>query len=233
MVLSPLFIIVVIVAIPIGICLVGKYFVHKAYRRRERRNGKRPVQNADIELGVLEPNNTCTQNRRGLEVHRTSASASTPSFGAAIQINGFDRVSTAASSSKIPQVAEMDGAFSLKRESQSWATAHSRGDMSPPEGFAQATTPSAHRSVSPVEQQWPLTHPPLTLTYKSDALRGFQDVYEQPKRRDLQRIDGIDEKTPVGDAFDVLESDVGSLGSERRKGDSDRQKALDVLEGNI
>jgi len=58
-------------------------------------------------------------------------------------------------------------------------------------------------------------------------------VYEQPKRRDSQQINGIDEKTPVGDAFNVLESDVGSLGLERRKSDNDRQKALDVLEGNI
>jgi hypothetical protein len=241
MVLPPLLIIVGLVAVPIGICVIGTYFAYKAYHRRERRIGKRPVRNEDIELGVLEPNNTRTQKQGGLEVHRTSASASTQPFGIALQIHGFDRVSAAASSSKIPQVAELDEASSLKQKSHSWATVHSRGDVSPPERFTQAITPPAQRSVSPLVQQWPPTHhhgpflpyPTPTLTKNNGTLWGFQEVYEQPKRRDSQRTNGKNEKTSVGEGFEVLESKIGSLWLERRKSDEDRQKALDILEGNV
>lgn len=147
-------IIVGLVIIPIGICIVGSYFAHQAYRRRIRRNGKRAVCNEDIELGDLEPDNTRTQTHQGVGSDRSSAT----SFGAALQLHGFDGASAIPSSSKAPQLAELDGAPSLKRESQSWATIHPPGDVSPPRPYMQSMTPPAERSVSPLEKYWPPTH---------------------------------------------------------------------------
>jgi hypothetical protein len=115
MALPSLIIIGGLVVIPIGISAVGTYFAYKAYRCRGQTKDKRPVENDYIELGVLKPDSPYTQNQEVLEVDRASA----PSSGVPLLIHDFDRIFPTASSSKIPQVSELDGPLKLERESKS------------------------------------------------------------------------------------------------------------------
>jgi hypothetical protein len=139
MALPSLIIIGGLVVIPIGISAVGTYLAYKAYRCRDRITDKRPVENDYIELSVLKPDNPYTRNQEGLELDRASA----PSSGIPLLIHKFDRTFPGASSSKVPQAAELDGASILKRESKSWTTIKSPRDDSPPEPHQRSRRPLA------------------------------------------------------------------------------------------